>query len=287
MERIALVEYKVSQSRIMKFYYAKYRVNYERFSKEIFDTIPDSEKEVRVEFYEDRLIKTNIVKNEKNTYLYDEMFYIEKTENEYLFYFNKNDYIFFEFTEFKKEELEKLDSILKKYYEKETENIIAKIEDFEWTEKRIRKGLLNGNMKYRMIIVSLILIYFISNILIHLQNGDILKNLAGIVGILLLLIGYLTYVLKVYPKRILKSMNSTLTKMRTLFYEDKMVSISKSEPRVLEIKYSEFYKIKRFKMGYLLYTQKNHFYLFEFSEMTGNIEELKKILTKYHKRGKK
>ncbi len=36
-----------------------------------------------------------------------------------------------------------------------------------------------------------------------------------------------------------------------------------------------------------MYSQRNLFYLFEFSEMTGNIEELKNILQKYHKRGKK
>ena len=50
MEKIAEIEYKVTLEKIMNSYYAHYKVKYEEYSKEFYDSLPDSVKEVRVEF---------------------------------------------------------------------------------------------------------------------------------------------------------------------------------------------------------------------------------------------
>ena len=284
MEKIAEIEYKVTLEKIMNSYYAHYKVKYEEYSKEFYDSLPDSVKEVRVEFYEDRLVIENLIKNEKQTYLYDELYKVQKSENAYLFYTNKVEYRFFEFSDFNAEELENLDNTIKKYYEKTEDNIIAEIENFEWTEEKLRKGMFfSDGIKIRIFIMGIVLLLFIFESIAYPEIRTLMIALAGIIIIFL----WSFYYFKVVPKRTLKSMNPKSVKMKILFYEDHMVLIKKFEPGVMEIKYSEFYKIKINKSGYFMYSQRSLFYLFEFSEMTGNIEELKNILQKYHKRGKK
>ena len=284
MEKIAEIEYKITPEWVMKSYYTHYKVKYEEYSREFYDSLPESAKEVRVEFYEDRFVTENLVKNEKNTYLYDELSAVKKLENAYSFYTNKVEYRFFEFSDFKAEELKKLDDILKKYYEKTEEHIIAEIENFEWTEEKLRKGMFfSEGMKIRIFIMGIALLLLIFESIAYPEIRTLMIALAGIIIIFL----WSFYYFKVVPEKTLKSMNPKSIKMKILFYEDHTVLIKKSDPGIIEMKYSEFYKIKKIKSGYSIYPQRNQFYLFEFSEITGNIEELKNILQKYHRRGKK
>lgn len=274
MEKIAEIEYKVTLEKIMNSYYAHYKVKYEEYSKEFYDSLPDSVKEVRVEFYEDRLVIENLIKNEKNTYLYDELYTVKKSENSYSFYTNKVEYRFFEFSDFKAKELENLDDILKKYYENTKNKIIAEIENFEWTEEKLRKGTMNTSMKFRVLLMFLILAVLIFEIIIYPGFRTLIPALAGIIIIFL----WYYYYFRVRPKKQINSINPSLKKMTVIFYENYIELISKSSPKISEVKYLEFYEIKKKKYGYLFYTQRNQFYLFEFSEMTGNIEELKNII---------
>ena len=271
MEPIAVTEYKITSEKIMEFYYAKYKVNYDEFSKEIYDTMPDNMKEMRVEFFEDRFVLENLMKSEKNTYLYDDLFAIEKVGNGYLFYYNKTEYYFSKFSNFSIQELGKLDDILRKYYEKAEYKIIAEIENFEWTAKKIRMGM---RTKFKMAVIATVLGYFTFGIISSRAVESLMPNLIGM--IIIFLISF--YAFKIVPEKTLKSMNPKLIKMRVLFYEEHMVLINKLEPKIIQMKYNEFYKIKKIKSGYLLYGQRNQFYLVEFSEMTGNIEELKNII---------
>ena len=153
MEKIAEIEHKVTLEKIMNSYYAHYKVKYEEYSKEFYDSLPDSVKEVRVEFYEDRLVIENLIKNEKQTYLYDELYKVQKSENAYLFYTNKVEYRFFEFSDFNAEELENLDNTIKKYYEKTEDNIIAEIE-----RKKKRRLSLSARSKSHKVRVGFVLV---------------------------------------------------------------------------------------------------------------------------------
>ena len=152
MEKIAEIEYKITPERIMNSYYAKDKVSYEDYSKEIYDSMPDSMKEMSIEFYDDRFIEVNLVKKEKNTYLYDELFYIEKVENGYLFCNDRAKFNFFEFSDFKADELEKLDEILKKYYTNTFSEVTATLEDYELDKKRIITVMKTMYKKTRVIL---------------------------------------------------------------------------------------------------------------------------------------
>ena len=53
MERIAVIEYKITPERITNSYYAKHKVKYEDYSKDIYDSMSDRVKNIKAEFYED------------------------------------------------------------------------------------------------------------------------------------------------------------------------------------------------------------------------------------------
>ena len=55
-------------------------------------------------------------------------------------------------------------------------------------------------------------------------------------------------------------------------------AINKVKAEISVIKYEEFFKIKEIKYGFLFYIQRYKCFLFEYSEIQGDMENLKKIL---------
>ena len=53
---------------------------------------------------------------------------------------------------------------------------------------------------------------------------------------------------------------------------------NKTKAEISVIKYEEFFKIKEIKYGFLFYIQRYKCFLFEYSEIQGDMENLKKIL---------
>ena len=73
-------------------------------------------------------------------------------------------------------------------------------------------------------------------------------------------------------------MNKRFLRARVLFYEDRIELINRTAAEISVIKYEEFFKIKKIKYGILFYIQRYKCFLFEYSEIEGDIETLKKIL---------
>ena len=100
MKEIAEIKYTVDADRLIRLYYARYKVNYEKFSQEIYESRSESERKYKDVFFYDRVISENILKNEKTTFLYDELFAVEKTEDGYLFHVTISSLLFYGFNEF-------------------------------------------------------------------------------------------------------------------------------------------------------------------------------------------
>lgn len=275
MKEIAEIHYIMDADRLMRLYYARYKVNYEKFSQEIYESRSESEREYRDIFFDDRVVSENIIKNEKTTFLYKELFAVEKTEAGYLFYVNKGSIIFYGFDEFDTEELKVLDEILRPYYEMKKDEVIAKIENFEYTEDKIRKIMFKRVINYKLLLVAaayVLLIYAM-----FLENNSNFKLLYIVIATGISIQYLYDYFIK--PKKTLKSMNNRFLKGRVLFYKDRVELINRTVAEISEIKYKEFFKKKEIKSGILLYIQRYKCFLFEYSEIEGDIENLKKILS--------
>ena len=275
MKEIAEIRYTENPERLERLYYARYKVNYEKFAQEYHDSTPESMKEFRDIFFDDRIISENLIKNEKNTYFYNELSAVEKTEEGYLLYVTKNNLIFYGFDEFENETLEVLDKILKPYYEIEKNKIIAVIENFEYTVEKIRKIRFKRVLNYRLLLVVtafLLVIYAL-----FLNRDNTVKVLYSIMAAVIF-IQYL-YSYFIAPKKVFESMSKRPLRARVVFFDNRLELINKSDAGLDTIKYNEFFKIKEIRWGFLFYIQKYKCFLFEYSEIEGDIENLKKILS--------
>ena len=274
MKEIAEIRYTVDADRLMRLYYARYKVNYEKFSKEVYESRSESEREYKDVFFDDRVVSENILKNEKTTFLYDELFAVEKTENGYLFYVTNSSLLFYGFDEFDIKNLETLDKVLRSYYEIKREEPVAVIENFEYTEDKIRKIMFKKVFNYKLILVITAYILLGYGLLLNRDNISKTLYISIAAGIS---IEYL-YLYLIRPKKVLKSMKTGFLKARVLFYKDRVELINKLKAEISVIKYEEFFKIKKIKYGILFYIQRYKCFLSEYSEIEGDIESLKKIL---------
>ena len=64
MKEIAEIQYTVDADRLKRLYYARYKVNYEKFSQEIYESRSENERKYKDVFFDDRVISENILKNE-------------------------------------------------------------------------------------------------------------------------------------------------------------------------------------------------------------------------------
>ena len=282
MKEVAEIRYTVDADRLMRLYYARYKVNYEKFSKEIYESRSEREREYRDVFFDDRVVSENILKDEKKTFLYDELFAVEKTENGYLFDVTNSSLLFYGFDDFKTEELSALDEILRPYYEVKHDEAVAVIENSEYTEDKIRKIMFKKVFNYKLLLVAAADMLLIYGLLA--DRGNISKVLYIVIAAGIS-IEYL-YLYFIRPKKILKSMKTGFLKARVLFYSDRIELINKSKAEISVIKYEEFFKIKEIKYGIFFYIQRHKCFLFEYSEIDGDIENLKKILLNNNDGGK-
>ena len=274
MKEIAEIQYTVDADRLMHLYYARYKVNYEKFSQEIYKSRSENERKYKDTFFNDRVISENILKNEKTTFLYDELFAVEKTENGYLFHVKNSSMLFYGFNEFDSKSLEALDEILRPYYEIKREKPAAVIENFEYTENKIRKIMFKKVFNYRLLLVITAYILLIWSELLYTSSFSKVLCMVIALGIS---IQYL-YSYFIIPKKTLKSMKNGLLRGRVLFYQDRLELINKTKAEISVIKYEEFFKIKEIKYGFLFYIQRYKCFLFEYSEIQGDMESLKKFL---------
>ena len=159
---------------------------------------------------------------------------------------------------------------------------MAVIENSEYTEDKIRKIMFKKVFNYKLLLVAAADMLLIYGLLA--DRGNISKVLYIVIAAGIS-IEYL-YLYFIRPKKILKSMKTGFLKARVLFYSDRIELINKSKAEISVIKYEEFFKIKEIKYGILFYIQRHKCFLFEYSEIEGDIENLKKILLNNNGGGK-
>lgn len=288
MDIVAVIpDFKNDFQRLKESYYAKYGVMDEIYAKEIAETIPDSMKHFSIEFYGEKFLVRNKIKEEVNTYLYDELYKIEKAGEGYLILINKNQFYFFKFSDFQEEELGKLDEILKKYYMNASNDVIAVIENYTWDLNRCITGMkaVYKKMIFRQKVIGLAAVIIIIQVLFK----EVFLTIAAAAAFLILVtIMFSFFYYKKTAKKILSSMNNNFLNVRVLFYSDEAEFITKKKLTISKMKYAEFYKIEKIKEGYIFYTQRYNFYFFWFDEFQKDeLEKLESVLSEYiHKKRK-
>lgn len=279
---IAEIDFNYNLERIQDTYFAKYGAKSEKETEELDKTIADSMRKYKILFYADKFILQNIIKNESTSHFYNETYEIEKVENGYIFFITKQMFYFFKFTDFNSDELRNLDRVLEKYYKKTEGRVIAKVENYELTEKRCIQGFkyLYKNLDWFYITVSLFLVI----ILYKAYNNIFIALTRGILFYFVLIILAKTLYYKVMAKKIIKSMNEKFKRARVIFYEDKAEIILKEKLGLTSLEYREFYKIKKMKKGYIFCTGRYSFYFFWFDDFKEDeLIRLEKVLLKYLK----
>lgn len=277
MGKLAEINNNIDLESIKKAYYHVYGINYEYGIKELLDSIPESDKKNNVIFFEDRLVTENIIKDEKSTYLYDEFYKIEKVREAYIFFINKEKFFSFGFDRFTSEELKKVEEALGKYdYKFKKEEILGEIENFEWTEQRLRKLMYKNFFNWRFVLISIVTIITLLIFLFGNKEDYSFRITLFLIMIADLIIYFYGYIYR--PKKSLKLMNSRFLKAYIIFYDTYVQIMNKQRPEQVIIKYEEFYKIKKLKDASMFYVQKHKGYLFEFSEIKLYSDKLIDIL---------
>uniref|UniRef100_UPI003EBE19AC hypothetical protein n=1 Tax=Sebaldella termitidis TaxID=826 RepID=UPI003EBE19AC len=224
---------------------------------EIDNSISDSNRRYKVIFYEDMFCIHNLSKDEMNSYSYSELFKIEKRNRGYVFFIDKVNIFYVIFDDFKEDELNILDNTIKSYYEVVTDAVVV-IENVEWTNSRVYTGLINiyhfKTFKIACFLVTIFTLIMSLNIMSKNNNKAMILLIISFIPIILVIFYLIFY--RIMAKQILSSMNENNKKFRVLFYEDKLEIITLKKLTVSTVKYSEFYKIKKFKKGYLFNIQK-------------------------------
>ena len=279
MENIIRIKYRLDFNRLRDTYLSAYGASSEEYLRELDRSIADSTRNIEVEFDNEKVVIKTVDKNEKNTYMYKEIFKIKKEKDSYLFFISKVQFFYFKFSDFFSEDLVKIDSILKEFYEKNKNEVLAEIENYELTEKRV---IAASKIIYKSLNIAFLVLGIILTLMHQVMYGNIFITLLTIVLYMVFVLLFLMFYYKSIGKRIIKSTNKNFLYARILFYENKIEIIAKKKMGLSEIYYNEFYKIKKTKKGYLFLTQKYSFYFFFYEEFKKEeLEKLNSILPKY------
>ena len=279
MEDIIKIKYRLDFSRLKDTYMSAYGAASDEYLRELDGSIADSTRNIEAEFDSEKIVIKFIDKNEKNTYLYNEIFKIKKEKDCYLFFINKIQFFYFKFSDFSLEDLVKIDIILKEFYEKTQGEILAAVENYELNEERV---VAASKIIYKSLNIVLLLLGIILTILHQIMYRSMVINVLTIVLYTIFILLFLKLYYKSMGKRIIKSTNKNFLYARILFYKDKIEVISKRKMGLSEIYYNEFYKIKKTKKGYIFLTQKYSFYFFFYNEFEKDeLERLDSTLSQY------
>ncbi|OCG57044.1 YcxB family protein [Gilliamella sp. Nev3-1] len=260
MNKKITVEYKINSQYLLDSYYAQSGVLDKEFAESLDRSIADNMRNFLITFDDEKMLLHNQDKSETNTYYYQDFYQIHKKADGYLFFVSCTIFYFIKFDLFKPEHLTILDNKLRPYYEKECNAPLAVIDNYEVTTKRILTGL---KYLYRNITIGMFVILFI--ILIDFIFYQI--SLSMLLGSIFAVVGY-QLCLRLSVNRIVKSVNSVYRHAIITFYNDKLECTYKEKLSGFKIKYSEFYKIRKLKKGYLIQIQKYSFYFLFYDEFT-------------------
>ena len=279
MEDSIKIKFRIDFIRLRDTYLSAYGATSEEYLRELDNSIAETMRNFEAEFDNEKVVIKNVDKNEQNSYTYKEIFKIKKEKDCYLFFISKVQFFYFKFSDFPSEDLGKIDSILKEFYEKNQNEILAEIEDYELTEKRVTAAS-------KIIYKSLNIVFLVLGVALALLHQMMYKSIfitlltIGLYVVFILL--FLGFYYKSMGKRIIKSTNKNFLYARILFFENKIEIVAKKKMGLSEIYYNEFYKIKKTKKGYLFLLQKYSFYFFFYDEFQKEeLEKLNSILSEY------
>ena len=279
MEDIIKIKYRLDFNRLKDTYLSAYGATSEEYLHELDRSIADRMRNIEAEFDNEKVVIKTIDKNEKNTYMYKEIFKIKKEKDCYLFFISKVQFFYFKFSDFSSEDLGKIDEILKDFYEKTQGEVLAVLENYELNEKRV---IAASKIIYKSLNIVFLILGIVLTLLHQLIYGSIWISILTIVLYTVFILFFLKFYYKSMSKRIIKSTNKNFLYARILFYEDKIEVIAKRKMGLTEIYYNEFYKIKKKKKGYIFLIQKYSFYFFFYDEFKENeLEKLNSALSGY------
>lgn len=83
MENIIRIKYRLDFNRLRDTYLSAYGASSEEYLRELDRSIADSTRNIEVEFDNEKVVIKTVDKNEKNTYMYKEIFKIKKEKDSY------------------------------------------------------------------------------------------------------------------------------------------------------------------------------------------------------------
>ena len=279
MENIS-IKYKIDYDRLKDSYFSVYGVSDDDYLKELYDSTAENMKNFEAVFENDKLTVINTDKHETDRFIYADLYKVEKSEDSYLFFINKIDFYFFKFSEFSDEELKKLDSVLRIYYEKNIDKPLAVLENYELNEKRVLEGFKNI---YKHLNIGLILFFIFLGIL---NKSYLDKNFIVLLIFEFLIFSVVIRVLfRFSAKSIVKSTYKKFMRGKIIFDENSMKITGKEKMAGIKVYYNEFYKIKKTKKGYMFFLQRNMFYfLYNYEFQKEELTRLEAVLAKYMKK---
>ena len=279
MENIK-VKYKIDYDRLKDGYFSAYGVSDDDYLKELDNSTAENMRNFEVIFDCDKLTVINTDKHETAGFIYADLYKVRKSGDSYLFFTDKIHFYFIKFSDFPDEELKKLDSILRIYYEKNDGKPLAVLENYVLTEKRVIEGCKNI---YKHLNTGLLLFFIFLGIL---NKSYLDKNF-----ILLLILEFLVFSIvirvlyRIFAKSTVKSTHKKFLRGKIIFDENSMEIIGKEKMAGIKVYYNEFYKIKKTKKGYMFFLQRNMFYfLYNYEFQKDELDKLEIVLAGYIKK---
>ena len=279
MENIK-IRYRIDYDRLKNRYFSAYGVTDDDYLRELDNSTSENMRNFEAVFDNEKLTVINTDKHEISSFIYADLYKVKKLENSHLLFTDKINFYFFEFSEFSDEELKKLDSILRIYYEKNIDRPLAVVENYELNSKRVIEGYKN---LYKYWNIKLVLFFIFL--------GIVTKSYQYKSGITYIVLEFLVFSLlirglfRVSAKSIVKSTDNKFLRRKIIFNKDSVEITGREKMASIKIYYNEFYKIRQTKNGYIFFLQRNMFYFFynyEFQEEEP--AKLEKILAGYIKK---
>ena len=267
-KQTVVIEYYVNTQYWLDAYHAKYGVLDHEFAQKLNDSTPDNMRHFTMSFNNEKLVIFNKDKNEINTFYYQDLYCINKTENGYLFFINNQDFYFVSQQSFKSDELEIIHDFLCDYLGKNLENQIAEINNYKMDINRIYYCFYYLLFKKSIMTPIYILVMFLP---CYFLIKDSSKALFFVYFTILYSIAIYFSIkpgIKCSAKNQFKTTNDFFLYSRVIFYDDRFIMINKNQIGISIIKYSQLYKIRKVKKGYLFLINSSMSYLFYNEDFT-------------------
>lgn len=267
-KQTVVIEYYVNTQYWLDAYYAKYGVLDHEFAQKLNDSTPDNMRHFTMSFNNEKLVIFNKDKNEINTFYYQDLYCINKTENGYLFFINNQDFYFVSQQSFKSDELEIIHDFLCDYLGKNLENQIAEINNYKMDINRIYYCFYYLLFKKSIMTPIYILVMFLPCYFLIKDSSHALFFVCITIIYSIAIYFSIKPGLKFSAENWCKTSNKIFICSKVIFYEDRFTMTAKTQLSTTVIKYDQLHKIRKVKKGYLFIINCNSGYLFYNEDFT-------------------